>query len=90
MDGKNRHGNGGVVLAGNVPAGIVSRMRKKRVNAGDGLRVSGDEFRFAAFLEDGVHAVDGDRFKRIVRSGLSHSVMHGDEVADIGDDENGD
>ena len=57
------------------------------MNAGDGLRVSGNEFGFATFLEDGVHAVDGDGFKRIIRSGFAHSVMHGDEVADVGDDE---
>ncbi len=62
-------------------------MREERVDAGDGLRIRGNEFGFATFLKDGVHAVDGDGFKRIIGSGIAHSVMDGDEVADIGEDE---
>jgi hypothetical protein len=57
------------------------------VDAGDGLRVSGNEFGLAAFLENCVHAVDGDGFKWIGGGGIAHSVMHRDEVADIGEDE---
>ena len=57
------------------------------MDTSDGLRVGGNEFGFATFLEDGVHAFDFHRFKRIGGSGIAHSVMDGDEVADIGDDE---
>ena len=88
-DGKNRHWNGGAVLPGDVPARVIARVGKKRVDAGDVLRICGNEFGFATFLEDGVHTLDGDGFKWIFGSGIAHSVMHGGVVANIGDDEYG-
>ena len=57
------------------------------MDAGDGLRVGGNEFGFSTLLEDGVGAVDGDGFKWIFGSGIAHSVMNGGVVADIDDDE---
>jgi hypothetical protein len=57
------------------------------MDAGYGLRVRGNEFGFATFLEDGVHALNFDRFKRIGGSGIAHSVMDGSVVGYIGDDE---
>ncbi len=59
------------------------------MNAGDGLRVGGNEFGFAAFLEDGIHALNFHRFKWIRGRGIAHAVMDGGVVGDISDEERG-
>ena len=87
IDGKHRHWNGGAVLTEDIPARVVSCVRKKRVNASDSLRVCRDELGFAAFLKDSVHAFDVDGFKRIFRSGISHAVVDGGVVTDISDED---
>ena len=57
------------------------------MDAGYGLRVRGNEFGFATFLEDGVHALNFHGLKRIGGRGIAHSVMDGGVVGDIGDAE---
>ena len=72
-----------LLCAAGIPAGAVAEVGEQRIDAGDRLRVRGQELDSVVLFGDRVVALDGERAKRIAIAGDSEA--RGQVVTDVHD-----